>query len=342
MKKDSNYIWDVQQFVEDTKQIGEWFLYKKLSHSEYDITFAANEAWFGCQGVVRVNRFATGKVGLPNRCVDSWNTWRMMKFKQAVAPGRRFSGNSFRLRKTYDHIENDQMVHWKLADKGIQTAPPVLDFGFDDGRSFIVMHKVPTLINQLTEYPLSQICHIGMNLIHCLQALHGLGYVHQNLDLNSIIYSDFPDPCEEFTAINLIKYSHIQKIPTKLSTFFRSRTKEERFVGNLLFAPPAAHDASRQTRKDDLISAIFILLYLFNKTLPWEAEAHDKNWDAVLRRKHSLIFMYKKKGLPVIFTELLDNVQSLNRFDEPDYLSLYQILEKGKKEEEEKEEESEC
>lgn len=335
MKKDANYIWDVQAFAKGMDRIGNWNIQGKLCHSEYDISFTANESWFGCEGVVRVNRFATGRVGQPNR---RRLTWRMMKLKGVIMPYRRFSGNSCTLKKTYDHIENEQMIYWKLSENSAQTTPPILDFGFYDGRAYIVFPKLPDPLYRLSEFPLTQIYCIGIDLVNCLQHLHRLGYVHRNLNFNSIVYSKYPHPDAKFTSINLVQYYHIQKIPKRceyLANFIRGKgNKLNCYVGTCLFASMSAHELTKQTRRDDLISMVFVLIYLLKKNLPWEEASSSDNWKETACLKREFLSSYHERNMPKPIATVLDHILKLNRFDKPDYSSLKEIFKQGIKEEE--------
>ena len=97
------------------------------------------------------------------------------------------------------------------------------------------------------------------------------------------------------------------------------------FVGTLRYASLNSHKGIRQSRRDDLESMLYILIYFLKGKLPWQdIKAKQKE------ERHKLIFQIKSKvtieslckDIPEEFAELLKYVKSL-QFDEKPYYGKF-------------------
>jgi len=108
------------------------------------------------------------------------------------------------------------------------------------------------------------VAHICLLQIERLRALHSLGYVHNDLKLENILVGH-KDP----DLVYLIDFGLAQ-------TYYRedgSHTEKEyvrKFSGNFLFASLNSCRGNNKSRRDDIESVIYILIYLLNDNyLPW-------------------------------------------------------------------------
>lgn len=89
----------------------------------------------------------------------------------------------------------------------------------------------------------------------------------------------------------------------------------------------------RISKKDDLISLGYLLVYLFNGSLPWLAEeANDTKNDQqrILEQKKKIMYKSLCKDMPEEMLKFFEEVDSLQLDEEPDYekykLLFYKIL----------------
>lgn len=100
-------------------------------------------------------------------------------------------------------------------------------------------------------------------------------------------------------------------------------------VGTTRYASINAHLGIELSRRDDLESLVFMLVYFLKGSLPWQgvqaANKSEKN-QKILDCKISYLPEMLCEGLPVEFSVLLNYVRAL-RFDErPDYLFIRKLF----------------
>ncbi|KAL4072009.1 kinase-like domain-containing protein [Scleroderma citrinum] len=96
-------------------------------------------------------------------------------------------------------------------------------------------------------------------------------------------------------------------------------------VGTSLFASLNAHRGIECSRRDDLESLAYMLIYFVRGTLPWRkirADTVAGTWDAIYEAKSSILSLSRTAALPREFHTLLAYARSLRFSDLPDYAGL--------------------
>ena len=216
-----------------------------------------------------------------------------------------------------------------------------------DKKNIIVESLLGPSLDKLFKYcgrkfPLKTVCLIGKEIVKRLENMHEKGILHRDLKPNNLTWGNFNSSynnISNFNSINNISnnldiktiflidfglscsflegglsYKHY-KIKTNLS-----------FVGTLRYASLNSHKGIRQSRRDDLESMIYILIYFLKGKLPWQdVKAKQKE------ERHKLISEIKSKvtieslceNLPSEFAELLTYVKNLEFDEKPIYSKFY-------------------
>jgi hypothetical protein len=106
-----------------------------------------------------------------------------------------------------------------------------------------------------------------------------------------------------------------------------TNTHDRSIVGTIRYISKYTHDGDVYSRRDDIISIIYVSIYLLKGTLPW-CGLYPKKGDT--RTKEEIVYDKKLKttsdelceGLPGIFKKLLDYAYSLEFDEKPDYLYM--------------------
>lgn len=93
-------------------------------------------------------------------------------------------------------------------------------------------------------------------------------------------------------------------------------------IGTPLFASINCQQGNAQSRRDDLESLAYTIIYLALGDLPWGGR--DK--EAILQKKTSITTEELCDGLPVPFCKFVTHVRSLGFDKKPDYEYLHSIL----------------
>jgi casein kinase I family protein HRR25 len=102
-------------------------------------------------------------------------------------------------------------------------------------------------------------------------------------------------------------------------------------IGTIRYASINCHLGLTPSRRDDLESLVYVIVYLVKRRLPWQgitARSDEIHQDEVLKLKQAITVKALCKGLPQPFIKFVEHIRSLGFRDTPDYKWLRSILEK--------------
>jgi serine/threonine protein kinase len=153
-----------------------------------------------------------------------------------------------------------------------------------------------------------------------VRILHQMGYVHNDLKLDNILVGH-KDP----QLIYLIDFGLTCKYQEEDGTHSKKKYIEK-FSGNFLFASLNSCRGNNKSRRDDIQSVMYIMVYLLNKnSLPW-CDFHKKFKDTSYEFKdflrERLEIKYTKEVFRIIpkdLREMFKKVFTLQFEEEPPY-----------------------
>ena len=186
------------------------------------------------------------------------------------------------------------------------------------GDKFNDENKIPPYTKEVTLYLIS--------MLQIINRVHDAGIVHRDIKPENFMIS-LPST-EQKQKEDGGKMLHI--IDFGLSRFYMKgdshviNTYDRSIVGTIRYISTHIHDGDVYSRRDDIISIIYVSIYLLKGKLPWMG-LYPKKGDT--RTKEELVYDKKLKttsdelreGLPFIFKKLLDYAYSLQFEDKPDY-----------------------
>lgn len=159
-----------------------------------------------------------------------------------------------------------------------------------------------------------KIQNIYLNLLNSLEFLHSNKIIHNDLKLSNII-------------IDINNDNNITLIDFGLSSF--NNEYFENFIGNTLFSSINSHKSVSLTYVDDIQSLAFIILYLYNKKLPWSYlikkndKLHIYNSKVKFKNNYNIYFSYIKNFW---VKYLFDYIFSLYKYNQIDYFILHNLI----------------
>ena len=178
--------------------------------------------------------------------------------------------------------------------------------------------KIPPYTKEVTLYLIS--------MLQIINRVHDAGIVHRDIKPENFMIS-LPNTEQKQKGdggkiLNVIDFG--------LSRFYMKgdshviNTYDRSIVGTIRYISTHIHDGNVYSRRDDIISIIYVSIYLLKGKLPWMG-LYPKKGDT--RTKEELVYDKKVKttsnelceGLPYLFQKLLDYAYSLEFEDKPDY-----------------------
>jgi serine/threonine protein kinase len=192
----------------------------------------------------------------------------------------------------------------------------------NDDDTDIMIKKLPPCTKEVTGYM--------MEMLQIISRVHDAGIVHRDIKPENFmigISKTEKDQKENDKTATL----HI--IDFGLSKFYKKgdkhvmNTNDKSMVGTMRYVSTHVHDGCVYSRRDDVISILYVSIYLLKGKLPW-CGLYPKKGDTITKEQ----IVYSKKvnttsadiceGLPALFKKLLDYAYTLEFEDKPDYLYM--------------------
>jgi serine/threonine protein kinase len=157
---------------------------------------------------------------------------------------------------------------------------------------------------------------IGINILNILMKIHDVGFVHRDIKPeNFLLTLDKP------TKICLIDFglSKLYVINNKHIDF----KYKKKFLGTLNFASINSHNFCEQSRRDDLESLSYMLLYFYFGELEWINKETNiiENFEIentnIKEQKETLI--KRINNIPKVLLEFHENITKLTFEERPNY-----------------------
>lgn len=199
-------------------------------------------------------------------------------------------------------------AYFDAAKEGVSGLPWVYFYGkVDDGLRVLGMDLMgPSLLALLrgakkSKLEPARVARLAIGALNALEALHAAGYIHGDVKPENMV--------QDRDRVCLVDLG--------LARRWTKEAYDQRpgcFNGTARYASLHAHLGRTPSRRDDLASLFYSLVYLLRGRLPW---GDDDDWNAVGRMKAKATFR-----LPTALRRFHDAVMSL-RFDaDPPYAEL--------------------
>ena len=219
--------------------------------------------------------------------------------------------------KVYKHISN--------KEKGIAEMKVVR---FND-RKVIVMDllgaSLESLLTKYKKFNMKTIISLAISMIDLMKYIHSCGFLHRDIKPDNFVL-DYTNQRKIFCIDFGISKKYIKKDGKHIE--FSNKTK---FCGTARYASISAHKNIEQSRKDDLESIAYILIYMYKGKLPWQGIKHkDKRekYKLIGEKKESVSEEELCKSMPKEFLVFLKYVRNLDFDEKPHYSALKKMFTK--------------
>lgn len=207
--------------------------------------------------------------------------------------------------------------------------PHFYSFGIKDGKNFIAMETLGPNLHSLFDYcnknfSLRTVAIIAIQALSRIETLHRKGLLHRDIKPEN-----FAIGIEEKTSMIYLIDFGLSKRYLDSENNHIPYIENKSLTGTARWASINNHFGIEQSRRDDLESLGYILVYFLLKSLPWQGvNASNKliKYKKIMSTKMSITVENLCQDLPTEFCRYLNYVKALKFNERPDYQFLRELF----------------
>ena len=217
-----------------------------------------------------------------------------------------------------DTLTYEAKVLQKLSNiKGI---PSLRYFGIKESRRFLVMDLLDKTLQSVAKqwhanaantanaaFPLDNYMR---QLFTLLQKVHDRGYLHRDIKPENIMVM------ESTSTIYLIDFGMSRCYYVDDARTHRPNSQRTSIVGTSRYVSANVHNGNEPSRRDDLISIIYVAVYCAKCTLPW---SHTNSLKQISDIKNAITPQHLCVEMPAHYALILEYLINLSYDDAPNY-----------------------
>jgi serine/threonine protein kinase len=213
-------------------------------------------------------------------------------------------------------LKNESIIYQYLKNtKGI---PSIKWFGKDNLSYYMVINllgeSLQSIKNKKHIFSQQEVLHTGIQLITLLESIHEKGLVHRDIKPDNFLYG----LNNEIHNVYIIDFGFCKSFIQKNKHI--SFKKTNNLIGSKTYASINAHNLIELSRRDDLESLGYILIYLYLGTLSWRdiGDCENTNEQIKFLKEHVI----DGQKVPFFLENYIKYVRGLKFEEKPNYLYL--------------------
>ena len=177
------------------------------------------------------------------------------------------------------------------------------------------------LINIHKNFSIKTVCMLAYQMINILQFIHEKHIIHRDIKPDNFVMGLNENNAHLF----IIDFGLSKKFRSSKTLIQYPLIKKKKLIGTARYASIHALEELEQSRRDDLESVGYVLIYFLKGSLPWQglkAKGKEERYRKILEKKKEISSEELCKGFPIIFQNFVYYVKNLDYLEEPDYENL--------------------
>ena len=200
--------------------------------------------------------------------------------------------------------------------------PNVLGFGYSSSYPVLIEEKLGSSILDIVKKKklnLKDVCMFAIQALERLEFVHSKGFIHRDIAPgNFVIGIEYPE------IIYLIDFGFSHRYKSSRTGKHLAQKLKNKVSGNLRFKSIYSNKGYEESRRDDLESLGYIIIFLLKKCLPWDKILYTKESNIAkvktfCKMKESIQTKDLCKGLPEEIENYIDHCKNLTFEETPDY-----------------------
>jgi serine/threonine protein kinase len=183
-----------------------------------------------------------------------------------------------------------------------------------------ILHKLPT-----KKMTLKTVSMLGIQMIKILKLIHDKHYIHRDIKPDNFTMGINEDNNKLF----IIDFGLSKKFRDPKTLKQNPLIKRKKITGTARYASIKALEGYEQSRRDDLESVGYLIVYLLKGFLPWQGlliKSKNEKYAKILQKKKNISEDELCENLPYQIRDFLIYVKELKYEEEPNYDYLINLF----------------
>jgi serine/threonine protein kinase len=210
-------------------------------------------------------------------------------------------------------LKNESNIYNYLKKFNFQGIPQLKWFGVDIKNYYMVISLLGDSIKSYVEkngkFNLETVHAIGIKMFNIIKFIHDKGLIHRDIKPDNFLFGLNGDGSLNTEKVYLIDFGFCKTYKTINGNHVDNKPLTK-IIGTLNYISLNVHNLHQPSRRDDVESIIYILIYMMYGLLEWDSEKDEKN---IIEMKKNVAKM------PSFITDNLLYIRSLKYDEEPIY-----------------------
>ena len=205
--------------------------------------------------------------------------------------------------------------------------PYIKSYGYSGDFNVLVMQlldkSLEDLINKYSTFSSKTVAMLGYQMVNILQYIHDRHIIHRDIKPDNFVMG----AKEDNAKLYILDFGLAKKYRSSRTLIQCPYIKKKKLTGTARYASIHALEAYEQSRRDDLESVGYVLMYFLRGNLPWQGlkvRSKEDRYKKILERKRETTSEDLCKNYPHEFFEYVDYTRNLEYEENPDYDFLRQ------------------
>ena len=221
-------------------------------------------------------------------------------------------------------LTNETYILLNIKGYGI---PEIITFGHSGKYKVLIEELLGKSLQDLyelndNEIPLKDICMIAIQLLERIEYIHSKSIIHRNINPNNFLIGE-----KNSSLIYIIDFANSKKYRSSRTGKHLKFNLNQKITGDFSFISINSMRGGEQSRKDDLESLGYMIIYLLKGFLPWkEFENKSNKLKKIYELKKKISLERLCRFLPDEIRMYMEYCKNLSFEQEPKYEYLKGIF----------------
>jgi len=207
--------------------------------------------------------------------------------------------------------------------------PNIESFGQNNEYNILIMQlmdkSLEDLINIYKTFSIKTTCLLAYQMINILKFIHDNHIIHRDIKPDNFVMGIK----EKNQNLYILDFGLAKKYRSSKNLVQYPLIKKKKLTGTARYASINALEEYEQSRRDDLESVSYVLMYFLRGNLPWQGlkvKVKEERYQKILEKKKETTSEELCKGFPKEFSMFVSYSRNLGYYDEPKYKKLRKMF----------------